>query len=132
MMNKMTNAKALDFVLTNCTNLPSDVREKIEKMKEQVEKKNSAERKPTATQTANEGFKILIENFLSDGSAHTVSEIAKGVPELNEVSNQRVSAIIRQMVSDGILMREEVKRKAFFSLACEDEWVQALPRELEV
>ena len=44
-MEKITNVKALEFVLANC-NLPTDVAEKVEKMKAQFEKKNSAEKKP--------------------------------------------------------------------------------------
>ena len=49
-MEKMTNSKALAFVLANAE-LPADVREKIENIKASIDKKNSAERKPTATQT---------------------------------------------------------------------------------
>ncbi|MDO4802477.1 MAG: hypothetical protein Q4A15_09965, partial [Prevotellaceae bacterium] len=49
-MEKMTNVKALDFVLTACADkLTPEVAEKLTTMKAQFEKKNSAERKPTAT-----------------------------------------------------------------------------------
>ena len=48
-MTKMTNVKAIEFVLTNC-NVPADVAEKLTAMKASFEKKSSAERKPTPTQ----------------------------------------------------------------------------------
>ena len=34
-----------------------------------------------------------------------------------ELSNERVSAIVRQLVESGQVVREEIKRKAYFSLA---------------
>lgn len=114
-MTKMTNAVALNYVLTNCE-IPADVREKLTKMAEQVAKKNSAERKPTTTQVANEGYKTAIYAGIGD-NAMTISEMVKAIPEIAELSNQRVSAIVRQMVDSGMLTREEVKRKAYFSRA---------------
>ena len=41
-MTKMTNVKALEFVLTNCADLPSEVTEKLTAMKSSFEKKSSA------------------------------------------------------------------------------------------
>ena len=64
-MEKMTNVKALAYVLENCE-LTTEVKEKLEKMKIQFEKKNSAEKKPTATQIANEGIKNIILETLSE------------------------------------------------------------------
>jgi len=115
-MTKMTNVSALNFVLTTfASELPADVAEKLQKMKEQVEKKNSAERKPTATQTANEGFKEAILNAMESGKGYTVTDLLKEVAEISELSNQRVSAIVRQMKDAGLLTREEIKRKAYFT-----------------
>jgi predicted transcriptional regulator len=47
---------------------------------------------------------------------YTVTEIQKEVAECAELSNQRVSALLRQMVADGVVIRTEDKRKAYFSL----------------
>jgi polyhydroxyalkanoate synthesis regulator phasin len=41
----------------------------------------------------------------------------KSVAEVGNLSNQRVSALVRQLVADGVLTREEIKRKAYFKLA---------------
>ena len=97
--------------------MTDEVREKLEALKASIAKKNTAERKPTATQTANEGFKVAILNGLESGKAYTITDIIKSVDEVSELSNQRVSAIVRQLVESGSLVREEVKRKAYFSLA---------------
>ena len=116
-MTKMTNVKALEFVLTNCADLPSEVTEKLNAMKASFEKKSSAERKPTPTQVENEGHKQEILAFLATGEKHTITELMKGVPALAEMSNQRVSAIVRQLTLSGEVVRTEDKRKAYFSLA---------------
>lgn len=115
-MEKMTNVKAINYVLANAE-LPTDVKEKLEKMREQFVKKNSAERKPTATQTENAGLKVAILNAMVEGQAYTITDLMKSVPELADLSNQRVSAIVRQLKDEGEVTREEIKRKAYFTKA---------------
>ena len=114
-MEKITNVKALEFVLANA-NLPKEYAEKIEKMKAQFEKKNSAEKKPTATQVANEGIKGVILETLDEKSM-TITEMQKANSELAELSNQKISALIKQMTENGSVVREEIKRKAYFKKA---------------
>ena len=114
-MEKMTNVKALAYVLENCE-LTTEVKEKLEKMKFQFEKKNSAEKKPTATQIANEGIKNIILETLSEKSM-TITEMQKSNSELAELSNQKISALLKQMTESGSIKREEIKRKAYFSKA---------------
>lgn len=83
---------------------------------ELLAKKNSAERKPTAVQTANEGIKAIILDGMAENTLYTISEIMKfdGMPE---VTNQKTSAIVRQLVADGLVTRTEDKRKAYFTKA---------------
>ena len=111
-MEKMTNVKALAFVLANC-NLPSDVAEKVEKMKAQFEKKNSAEKKPTANQVANDTLKEAILSEMEEGRLYTISEMMKELPSCADHSNQKLSAIVRQMLGVSV-ERVEEKRKAYF------------------
>lgn len=115
-MTKMTNVKAIEFVLTNC-NVPADVAEKLTAMKASFEKKSSAERKPTPTQQENAGYKAEILSLLADGNQYTITDIMKGVPSMSDLSNQRVSAIVRQLTLSGEVVRVEDKRKAYFKLA---------------
>ena len=113
-MEKLTYSKALDVAISAVAE--GEVRDKLIALKASLEKKNSAERKPTATQTANEGFKDAILNGIDPDGKYTITDLIKAVPEIAELSNQRVSAIVRQMVEAGSLVREEIKRKAYFSL----------------
>ena len=115
-MEKMTNVKAINYVLGNCE-VPADVKEKLEKMREQFIKKNSAERKPTANQVENQGYKADILAYLGTVENATITDLMKAVPSLAELSNQRVSAIVRQLKDSGEVVREEIKRKAYFSIA---------------
>ena len=119
MTEKMTNKKALTFVLESFE-LPADVKEKLEKMLVQVEKKNSAksEGKLTPTQVANEGIKAEILDFLATANRKlTISEMLKEIPACADLTNQRVSALVRQLVTEGKVVRIEEKRKAYFSIA---------------
>ena len=114
-MEKTTNVKALAYVLENY-DLPAEIHAKLEKMKVQFEKKNSAEKKPTATQIANEGIKNLILEVIGNSSL-TITEMQKINGELAELSNQKISALLKQMVENGSIVREEIKRKAYFKKA---------------
>ena len=113
-MEKMTNVKALEVVLA--MELTDEVREKIENIRNSYIKKSATKSdKPTKTQIENADFKQAILGGI-DGKM-TISEMIKGIDALADLSNQRVSAIVRQMVADGTLVREEIKRKAYFSIA---------------
>ena len=116
-MTKMTQKVALNYVVENCE-LPEEVKAKIESMIVALEKKSakSGERKPTKTQIANEGFKSIIVYNMEHGRLYTITEIAKEMPFGEELSNQRVSALVRQLKDAGIVARTEEKRKAYFSL----------------
>ena len=118
-MTKLTNVKAIEFVIANCTDLPTEVVEKLEKMKASFEKKASGERKPTATQKANEGLKTAILNYMEPNVLYSVGQLAKEVPELVEIgaTGQKVSALVKQLKEAGLVKRVEEKRKAFFQLA---------------
>ena len=84
---------------------------------ELLAKKNAGDKKPTANQVANEGLKTAIVEGMEANRLYTVSELMKVIPELAEATNQKVSALLRQLVADGSVVRTEDKRKAYFSLA---------------
>lgn len=84
---------------------------------ELLDRKNTVDKKPTATQVANEGVKADIKAFLDahKGEKFTVSALMKSVPSIAKASNQKVSSLVRQMVLDGQADRIEDKRKAYFT-----------------
>lgn len=82
---------------------------------ELLEKKNSSEKKPTAQQEANKGFKAkIVEVLKANKEPMTITEIQKADSELGEMSNQRVSALVRQLKDEGVVERIEDKKKAYF------------------
>ena len=85
----------------------------------QLDKKNSAERKPTAKQVENAGFKQEILSYMEQGMQYTSADITKGVPALVEagVSANRVTAMLTQLVNDGAVVKTVDKRKSYYSLA---------------
>lgn len=81
-------------------------------------RKNSGEnKKPTKAQEENEGYKALILEFLADKDGVTCTDVLKGVPTLSEFSNQKISALMRQLRLAGKVTVEEVKGKSLFRLA---------------
>lgn len=80
-------------------------------------RKNSGDKKPTKVQEENEDYKALILEFLTDKNGVTCTNILKGIPALSEFSNQKISALMRQLRLAGKVTVEEVKGKSLFSLA---------------
>ena len=113
---KMTKADYFRQIMANY-DLTDGEREFIEHELELLAKKNSAEKKPTAVQVANEGIKDAILEAMEDGKKYTITDLMKCVDACAELSNQRVSALVRQLVTDGSVERTEEKRKAYFSKA---------------
>jgi hypothetical protein len=109
---KMTKAQMFAQIKAN-HNLSADEVAFIDHELELLAKKNSAEKKPTAQQVANAGICDAIYEAMEDGKLYTITDLIKTVPECAELTNQRVSAIVRGMI--GIKVeRVEEKRKAYF------------------
>lgn len=77
--------------------------------------KKTANRKPSKTQAENADLKEKIAAVLTaDGQTVTDIIAALGIDGL---SNQKVSALLRQMVADGVAVKSSDKRKSLFALA---------------
>lgn len=85
----------------------------------QLDKKNSADRKPTANQVENEGFKQDILKWMEADHLYTSAEIVKGVPTLVEadVKPNRVVALLTQLKNAGQVVTTVDKRKTYYSRA---------------
>ena len=112
---KMTKAQMFAQIKANYP-LTADEVKFIDHELELLSKKNSAEKKPTAQQTANEAIKVAIVEGMERNRVYTVTEVIKSVPACADMTNQRVSALLRQLVEAGKVKRTEDKRKAYFQL----------------
>lgn len=116
MMNekKMTKAQMFAQIKANHALTAEEVAF-IDHELELLAKKNSAEKKPTAQQAANAGIADAIVSAMSAEPERlfTITDLIKTVPECAELTNQRVSAIVRGLL-DSKVERVEEKRKAFF------------------
>lgn len=115
-MTKLTYTAALNTVLTN-DNIEPEVREKLEALVASLAKRNAkaGTRKPTKTQRENVAVK---ENIVAYINAIEDGVQAKTVAEALEISTQKASALMNQLVTDGILAKTEgPKRVTLFTMA---------------
>lgn len=100
----MTNRDFFNAIINANINdeLTSFAQEAIEKLDARNAKRSS---KPSKTALANIPVKEAIVNFLEGKENVTAADIAVGV----EVSVQKASSLLRQMVADGQLTASEIK-----------------------
>ena len=93
---------------------------------ELLEKKASADRKPTAKQTENDSLREAILDCMEESKGYTISDMIKNFPCCAGLSQSKVSAVMRPILTvnakgevnpDGIVERYEEKGKAYFKLA---------------
>ena len=122
-MSKMTSKVALSFAIAALSNQPTtedftseQVVEKLTAMLEALDKKSTVDRKPTEHQKENGSFREDIYDYLLEHPAQTATEILHGVPTFPvEMSNQRVSQLLRQLWLEKRVTKEIVKGKTLFS-----------------
>ena len=121
MTNKMTNKTALLFAIEAIGDSNPEVTAKLQKMVEQLDKKNASPKKLTAQQEKNEVLKAEILDFLTEaeGKGFTVSDMLKEIPVLEGDSNQHVSALLRALVLDNKVEKYSEKRKTYFRVPVE-------------
>lgn len=118
MMEKMTYVKALEMAIA-CEALSEEVREKLNALREQQVKRNSAEKKPTKTQQENEHLKVaMLDAMARKGEPTTIKELMvfMGLDPM-QTSTQKVSALMTQLVKAEQVEREVVKHVAYFKVA---------------
>ena len=118
---RMTNKRALEYVIANC-DLPTEIMEKFEKMRDSASRKTSSgTKKPTATQIANETRKEVIMEILGESiEPLTATDIMKihdnkvDEEEMKLNSNQRASALLKQLIEEGKVVKEKTGNKTLF------------------
>ena len=89
----------------------------LESRIEAIEKKASSKStKASAKQSENEVIKDNILSSMVVGEKYTITDMLKNFECCADLTNQKVSALIRQLVLDGLIERTESKGKAYFSL----------------
>ena len=85
-----------------------------------LSRKNSSTRKPTAHQEENE---ILTERikavlFHASNDGMTITEVVKILDD-DSITHSRINQLVKKLKDEGIVIRTEVKRKAYFKLSDE-------------
>jgi hypothetical protein len=115
-MKKMTKKEMFAQIKTRLTNAEEIAF--IEHEIELLENKKSSARKPTPTQVANEHYKeVITEILLASDTPLQIVDIQSKDARLEILTNQKMSALLSQMVTSGVVIRVVDKRKVFFSMA---------------
>lgn len=116
MANKMTIVEQYEAIIAKAEKgealTPTEIEFLVER--KDLHAKKNATRKPSKAQEANEGIKAQILEFMENGKAYTITEIQKAI---GIETNQKTSALVRQLKDDGLVLRNEVKGKAYFTKA---------------
>ena len=130
-MTKLTKKLALEAALCAIVGNPvkeyrngevvftaEEVSAKLMEMFNALDKNSGSEKKMTEQQIANLGFKSDMLALMADGKARTATEILNEVPTFagTNMTNQRVSALLRQLILDGKVKKDMVKGKTLFSI----------------
>ena len=114
-MTNMTYAQALEIAINAVAD--ETAKEKLIALKDQMAKRTSA-KTPTKTQKENEVIMERIVDALADvGEAVTVTDlIAHGI-EGYDLTNQKVSALLRKLVEAQKVVKTIEGKKAMFRIA---------------
>lgn len=112
MAKKMTIVEKYEAIISAYADVMSDEDKAFLKERADLHAKKNASRKPTKAQTENEGIKAEILAGMENGKSYTITEIQKMV---GLESNQKTSALVRQLKENGLVERSEVKGKAYFA-----------------
>ena len=117
MAKKMTIVEQYEVIISKAEGVLTAEEIKFLQERAELHAKKNASRKPSKVQTENEGYKEEILDFLDDGGSYTIGDLIKAIPSLNEFSTSKVSALVRQLKDDDLVLRSEVKGKAYFKKA---------------
>ena len=92
--------------------------EKLEALKVQLAKRNKSERKPTKTQVENDAFKAAIVEYLTMvDTSKTIKELQAEIPDLTNLTNQRIAHMLTDLVNAKTLTKEYIKKTPYYSIA---------------
>ena len=117
-MEKITYVTVLTKIL-NHEDLDDVELAKINSLKEREEKRSHCNPdKPTKKQKENKEFQDKLLTYLKAFSSPvTVTDFIQNVPELEGISYQKVSAMLRALENSGKVVKTTEKRKSYFAIA---------------
>ena len=125
-MEKLTYLKAVEVAIEAVEDVA--VKEKLIDLKATLEKRKT-NKGQTKTQKANELVKDTIYEVLVDNKDNekglTVTEMLATKAFDATVTNQKLTALLRQMIEDGRVVKEVDKKKSYFKAIVVDETADA-------
>ena len=122
----MANKKTVVEMFEEIKALPGLTKEQVEFLEKRIEitkKKNASGSgenvKPTKTQLENEGIKNTIVSVLTT-TPTTITDLIKSSADLAGYTNQKVSALLTQLLKERRVVRTEVKGKAHYALPTDE------------
>ena len=115
-MEKMTKREMFEMIKGVCAN---DTRI-VEFCEHEIELLNrkSSKNTQTKTQIENESIKVAIVNALNEiGKAVTITELQESNAEMSAYSNQKLSALLKQLVESNEVVKTTDKKKSYFTVA---------------
>lgn len=107
-------------MFTEIRNIVADNEEMVAFIDRQIElldRKSNSPKKPTKTQIENDGFKADIVAYLTETDApKNIKELQAEVPSIAELSNQRITHMLTDLVKNGTLMKDYVKKTPYYSV----------------
>lgn len=83
---------------------------------ELLSKKSGGSSSPTKLQKENADLKDSILEAMEPNVLYTITDMIKTFDFLAEMTNQKVSALVRQLVNENLVERIEDKKKTYFKL----------------
>lgn len=111
---KMTKRDYYNAILSKYA-LTEDEKAFINHEIELLDKKNSSEKKPSATSLANNKLMATILDEMVSGKQYTCSDIIKSVSECAELSTPKVSYLMNALADAGKVVKTTDKKKTYFT-----------------
>ena len=121
-MKKLTKMNKFEMVMEILVNGEFDNKdlliEFVQHEMDLLAKKNSTGtvRKPTKTQLENEKYVAMIEEILLDKEPRTISDIQAENEIFAEMTNQKMSALLKKLVDSQKVVKFVEKKKTYFQI----------------
>ena len=85
---------------------------------ELLNRKSGSPKKPTKTQVENDAYKATIVEYLTTVDApKTIKEMQAEIADIAELTNQRITHMLTDLVKAGTLTKEYAKKTPYYSIA---------------